>query len=188
MIHFRLGDIATALEFYLKSLKIFEGTGNRQGQAANLNNIAAIYTEQQKFDEARGCLIRAEGIVRERGGKNLLRKIYLSLGELEMAGVLGDGPRSKVLEYADQALVLAGELKSKAGQAEALLLQARIGKSRNKFKEAIAIFEELKQPMETAKAHYYYGRVMSIKDAVDRARNIFEKLGAKGWLARTKAV
>jgi tetratricopeptide (TPR) repeat protein len=186
LVYFRQGELALALEHYIKSLKIFEETGNRQGQAANLNNIAGIQIERREFAEARACLTRAEGIAREGGGKNLLRKIYLSWGELEAAGCpeFPGQALPRAAEYAERALALAGALKSRAGQAEALLLLARIEKSEGKFLEAAAIFGELNQPMEEAKAWYYHGRVMSAKDNVDRARGMFEKLGAKGWLAK----
>ncbi|MDP2807631.1 MAG: hypothetical protein Q8O74_05790 [bacterium] len=75
-------------------------------------------------------------------------------------------------------------MNSKIGRAEALLLQARIEISGDKFQEAITVFEELNQPMETAKAWYYYGQVMFDKALLNKARDIFEKIGAKGWLAK----
>lgn len=181
LVYFRLGDLILALEHYVKSLKIFEGTGNRQGQAVNLNNIAGIQIERQRYTEARACLVRAEGIARDGGGKNLMRKIYLSWGELEIAEA---GPEFKAGEYAGQALQLAQDLGSKAGRAEALLLQARIERSGDKFLEAIMAFEELNQPLDAAKAYFYRGQVLELKDSIAQARDIFEKLGAKGWLAR----
>jgi len=62
----------------------------------------------------------------------------------------------------------------------------------SKFKEAIAIYEALKQPFETAKACYCYGTALKEigrdegEDFLQKARGIFEHLGAKGWLAKVK--
>ncbi|MBI4727093.1 tetratricopeptide repeat protein [candidate division TA06 bacterium] len=216
-----LGDYPKALEYWTKSLKIREEIGDRLGQAMSLNNIARTYLEQEKYEEARDYLTRAEKIAGEIGAKELLRRIYVSFGELGMAetafsvipaeaGIHKDldshfrgNDISAAIEYAEQALQLAEELKSKTGKAEALLLQARIEKAESKFKEAIAIFEELKQPFETAKAYYYYGRMLTSRirkpecrtqentkeaeEYLQKAREIFEKIGAKGWLKKVQA-
>ncbi|MDO9067165.1 MAG: tetratricopeptide repeat protein, partial [Deltaproteobacteria bacterium] len=186
-IHENLGDEAKALEYFRRSLKLREEMGDSLGQAQNLNNIAGIHIGQKDFDQAKTCLGRAEGIVRERGGKNILRKILLSLGELELAQSGGEAAPAKALEHAGQALDLAGQLKSTAGRAEALLLHARIERSEEKFREAAAIFQGMNSPLETAKAEFYRGRIMADKEAIGRARDIFESLGARGWLARMKA-
>ena len=65
-----------------------------------------------------------------------------------------------------------------------------------KFKEAIKLFEELNQPFELAKAYYYYGEALKKcsgqfqldeKEStkyLNKAREIFKKIGAKVWLKR----
>jgi len=165
-----------------------------------------------------------------------LRRIYVSFAELEMT----QNNTEKAKEYTEKALNLAEEMDSKSGKAEALLLQARIlnqgllrvikgdeglsGDVRGtfgedsgwqiadrRFKEAIKLFEELKQPFDLAKAYYYYGEFLlrrtGVREKIPRpfweragvrvqeeekgateylqkAREIFERIGAKIWLKK----
>jgi hypothetical protein len=77
--------------------------------------------------------------------------------------------------------------------------------------EAISIFEELKQPFDLARAYYYYAKSSALKmresssfrrdmgssatnpggekgkEYLRKAKEIFKKLGAKGWLLKIKA-
>ncbi|MEW6685211.1 MAG: tetratricopeptide repeat protein [Candidatus Edwardsbacteria bacterium] len=184
------GDYPKALEYYTKSLKIKEEIGDREGQARSLNNIARVYLEQKEYNKSREYFTNAEKIAKELNSKEILRTIAVSFGELE----------------------LAEELKSKVGEAEALLLQARIMVEQaslpvtqtgmsvpssvqaslliDKFKEAILIFEQLKQPFEIAKAYYYYAQSLKLHtptpldrgEYLQKAKEIFEKIGAKEWL------
>lgn len=142
----------------------------------------------------------------------------MSFGELELAAGRDDMARRKSMRYANQALKLAEELKSKAGRAEALLLQARIysvlppllkgakGDFNGKFLEAIEIFRELKQPFDLARAYYYRAESSALlkressscgrgrgqrakgKDYLLKAKQIFTKLGAKVWLGKVNAL
>ncbi|MEW6686741.1 MAG: hypothetical protein AB1393_11140 [Candidatus Edwardsbacteria bacterium] len=70
----------------------------------------------------------------------------------------------------------------------------------DKFKSAISIFEELKQPFEIAKAYYYYAQSIktvgtglvpvqfddTANEYLQKAKEIFEKVGAKAWLAKIR--
>jgi tetratricopeptide (TPR) repeat protein len=100
-------------------------------------------------------------------------------------------------KYADEALKLARELKSNALRAEALLLQARINRAKGQeqrakgaFKEAISIFEKMKLPFELAQAYYYRaegrGPGAEGEKYLTKAKEIFEKLGAWGWLEKAR--
>ncbi|MDP2808239.1 MAG: tetratricopeptide repeat protein, partial [bacterium] len=186
-VHDSLGDYPQALEYYAKSLKIREEIGDREGQTLSLNNIGRIHLDRGEYDEARLHFTQCEKIAREIGSKEILRRASISLGELEIGQDSEGCSRQRAREYAGQALHLAQDLNSKSGKAEALLLQGRIEKDEDKFKEVLAIFKELKQPLETAKACYYYGQALGRLEKTEEAREIFEKLGAKGWLAKIDA-
>ncbi len=240
VIYANFGDYELALEYYNRSLKISEEIGARLSQGNCLNNIALVCIEQGELQRARECLHKAERITKEIGEREVLRRIMISFGELILAESGGKGVKTAVT-YAEKAMKIAEELKSKIGKAEALLLQARIEirklmsegvtefKSQEwididgKFKEAIRNFEELKQPFDIAKAYYHYGKMLKsetlkqvqgdiVQDKVQRdiqekrktgieldskdfvrlksdattylqkAKEIFEKIGAKGWL------
>ena len=100
--------------------------------------------------------------------------------------------------YAETSLKLADELHSVIGKARALLILARV-ETTNKawlnaernFKDAIRIFEELEQLFELAKTYYFYSQLKrATNDAkregeyIKKAKEIFEKLGAKAWLKK----
>ncbi|MEO0189860.1 MAG: hypothetical protein ABIL70_03750 [candidate division WOR-3 bacterium] len=66
-----------------------------------------------------------------------------------------------------------------------MLLWARIESAEGKFKEAIKIFEELKQLFGLAKACYYYGEMLKSHETkranqyLQKAKEIFKNLNAK---------
>jgi tetratricopeptide (TPR) repeat protein len=185
-------------------LKIREAIGDRQGQGINYNNIGRVYMELNDCGKARAYFLRAEKIARQIKEKEIRQRVAISLGEMELVTGWDEKARQKSMIYADQALKLADEMKSKSGRAEALLLQARIfsvyppfikgdrGDFNGKFLEAIRIFKELKQPFDLARAYFYRAQGLGfskegIKD-LQKAKQIFTNLGAKGWLAKVKAL
>ena len=194
--HERLGDHRTALKYLKNSLKIREEIGDRQGQAISLNNLGMIQVELGDLRKARQYLVHAETIARKIKDKDMLQKIAVASGGLELSRRDADRTGDKAKSYAATAMKLAEELKSKAGKAEALLLQARIDMAENKahsaedmFNEAIAIFEELKLPYDIGRVYYYYG-VAWKQNGRDgdgkfkKAREIFARLGLKTWLLK----
>jgi tetratricopeptide (TPR) repeat protein len=208
-VHRVFGDHTEAIECYNKSLKIREEIGDRRGKAYNLNNIGSIYVENGKLIEAEQYLTYAKKIAEEISDKELLRKIAISFGEF----ALKTRTEHKVYRlarninsYAELALKIAKELKSKSGKAEALLLQARILSSArfqykdkgepktivNKFTETIRIFKKLNQQFELAQSYFYYGRFLNEinkKDArlyFQKATKIFRRIGARHWLKKIK--
>ena len=52
LVFWNEGNYSAALDYFLKSMKISEKTGNKRGIGANSVNIGNIYSDQQEFDEA----------------------------------------------------------------------------------------------------------------------------------------
>ncbi len=173
-------------------------------------------------------LLDAKKILEEIGDKYFLIKAFINIAELKMAMEKREW-QNAAIEYTDKALEIAEELDLKEEKAVVLLMQARIFHQEllrkikgdkglsgvgadtrwqiadMKFKEAIKIFEELKQPFELAKAYYYYGEMLKSEtlkqvqgdsgrkgekgkanEYLQKAKEIFEKSGAKVWLEKTK--
>jgi tetratricopeptide (TPR) repeat protein len=80
---------------------------------------------------------------------------------------------------------LQGRIEAKQG------LSRYLRRADEKFKEAIEIFEELRKPFELGKSYYYYseflknnGEIEKAREYIKKAEEIFEKIGAKGWLRK----
>jgi tetratricopeptide (TPR) repeat protein len=183
--------------------------GDRRGQAITLNNMGTVYLDLGDFKKARQNLENAGKVILKIKDKEIRRRIAVSLCELMIAEMKEKGmERARI--YVEEALRLAEVQKLKAGRAEALLLQARIeaangiksslsippllkgdkGDFNGKFKEAISVFEALKQPFDLARVYYYYaksiGQRAESEKYLKKASDIFKKLGAKGWLAKIR--
>jgi len=192
------GDYIKAFDYYSKALEISEKINNRVGVATNLNGIGSLFILQEKITEAREYLMKTEKVVKEIDNKELLRKLAVSFAELELL----QNDTDKAKNYAESALKFAEELKLKSGRAEALLLLARIETANSRwqiadsrFKEAISIFEEQKQLLELAKSYYYYAECQKMcnkqkkaREYKQKAKEIFERIGAKSWLCKAKNV
>uniref|UniRef100_A0A7C4TC61 Tetratricopeptide repeat protein n=1 Tax=candidate division WOR-3 bacterium TaxID=2052148 RepID=A0A7C4TC61_UNCW3 len=195
---------AKARHYLLKSKSIFKEIGYKQGL---LDTYLALTELEMKISEKR-----------------------LAGEDDDARSIAKDGPvirvrrfDKKTFHYFALASRLVRELKSKKGKAQVMLLKARIGMAKTqsnreikgqtdeKFKEAIKIFEELRQPFELAKAYYYYGEYLlrrtEVRDKIPRpfgeragvrgqeeekgateylqkAKEIFEKIGAKFWFKK----
>jgi len=159
-----------------------------------------VHIERRDPSRAKKYLLQAGKLGRKIRDREVLRKHALFSGELALLAGSNESARRRASSYADRALELAEDMESKAGRAEALLLQARVfsghppfkkGDKRdfnNKFIEPIKIFKELKLPFDLARAYFYYAESMGDrakgKKYIQKAKKIFKKLGAKGWLAK----
>jgi len=217
------GEYDKAIELFRKYLRISEEIGDKRGIGIASFHLGGLFLELGELKKAEEHLLVAKKVLTEIGDKFFLIDAFTEIAELKIK----QNFIIEALKYADNAFKLAQELGSKHDKARALLMQARIfyqGLLRGikgdrglsgvgadtrwhiadmKFKEAIKIFEELKQPFEIAKAYYYYGEMLKSEtlkqvqgdsgrkggkkkanEYLQKAREIFEKIGAKGWLKR----
>jgi tetratricopeptide (TPR) repeat protein len=199
-----LGDYSGAHECYSRSIRISETTGNRIARAIALNALARFNIIQQKTAEAKDLLSEAYSILKETGNKEYLRRVTVSLAELELAEYLRLGKEhpdagkhlKSAKEHAGKAEVLADELSSRSAKAESMLVLARISAAEgveqdldSKFEEVISICRDLNRKFEQASACYYLSEWLRSRGADQRAedcrreaKNLFEQVGAKGWL------
>ncbi len=223
--YFVKGEYDKAIELFQKNLRIYEEVDDKRGIGIASFHLGGLFLELGELKKAEEHLLVAKNVLTEIGDKFFLIDAFTEIAELKIK----QNFIIEALKYADNAFKLAQELGSKHDKARALLMQARIfhqGLLRGikgdrglsgvgadarwqiadmKFKEAIKIFEELKQPFELAKAYYYYGEMLKSEtlkqvqgdsgrkgekgkanEYLQKAREIFEKIGAKQWFAKVK--
>jgi serine phosphatase RsbU (regulator of sigma subunit)/tetratricopeptide (TPR) repeat protein len=110
------GDVSKGLEYYHKSLKIYEQIGDRENMANAFNNIAFVYSEQGDTTKALTCFFKNLDLYNEIGNKygvsitsNNIGTIYIDQGKLKDA-----------LKYFEMGLGIAEKLQNKRAIAYTL--------------------------------------------------------------------
>jgi serine phosphatase RsbU (regulator of sigma subunit)/tetratricopeptide (TPR) repeat protein len=103
------GDIPKGLEYYHKSMKIYEQIGDRENVANTLNNIAFVYKEQGDTTKALAYFFKNLELYKQLDNKsgiaystNNIGITYADLGKL-----------SEALKYYEMSLKVANELNNK---------------------------------------------------------------------------
>jgi len=110
------GDMPKTLEYYHKSLKIFEEIGDKRGIAMSLNNIGIIYAEQGDIPKTLEYYHKSLMIFEEIGDKTGIADALANIGIIYAAQ--GDIP--KTLEYYHKSLKIYEEIGNKEGIAASL--------------------------------------------------------------------
>lgn len=80
LIHWNLGELDKAVEFYVQSAELFEEVGNRTGLAHTYNNIGLVLSEDGNQQEALRYNFRALRIREELGDRLGMAASYTNLG------------------------------------------------------------------------------------------------------------
>lgn len=110
------GDISKALEFYFRSLKLYEQVGNKRELATTINNIAYIYMQQGGVDRSLEFVTKALEIQKEIKDSSGIANSYNNLGSLYK--IKNDIKRS--LDYFEQSLEMQKKLNNINGIAVCL--------------------------------------------------------------------
>uniref|UniRef100_A0A7V0Z4N1 Tetratricopeptide repeat protein n=1 Tax=candidate division WOR-3 bacterium TaxID=2052148 RepID=A0A7V0Z4N1_UNCW3 len=195
-----LGDFKKAESYLLKSEMTLNQIKSKFYLIEPLTKIAELRILEQKvkwalksreFADRALKLAKELNLKKEKACALLLQARILHQGLLR--GIKGDKGLSGAVRGTCSA--------EKIGIRKPLLQDWQ--DAEDKFKEAIALFEELKQPFELAKAYYYYGEALkkcSVQFQLDekeivylkmdatkylqKAKEIFKRIGAKGWLKK----
>jgi signal transduction histidine kinase len=102
-VTFRLGDIKSALNYHLESLRLKKQIGDKHGEAYSLSNIAHIYRDLKDFNQA---------LTFSMSGLNLRRELNdgegIAMSLHDVASVYGDsGDEENALRYFDDCLAIA---------------------------------------------------------------------------------
>ena len=112
-IYLQQGMYQEALKHCLQSLAITEKTGDQKGYGNTLFNTGRIYAEQQDYANALDSLQRSLQIREAVGDKKGRAEIYCFLGALYEGSTFAEANLQQSLDYLQQALILAEELKAK---------------------------------------------------------------------------
>lgn len=127
-LYYYLGDYDKAMEYYSKGL---EQQDSSQGLC--LMNIAEIYQDQKKYNEAIRYYMDAKQylVEHDKTNKDLLF-IYRKIGQISNT----EGQLDQALEYYQQALEMAVRVKSQRSQANSHLDMAKVLLNLKHYKEA----------------------------------------------------
>ncbi len=198
IVYHALGDYPEALDSYRLSLTLARKIGDRQGEMKSQSFIGVTYAEQGAWGEAEETFREAERLAEETGNRFILANALAGLASLYLN--LGNS-LGLVEEWIDRLNGLGRELDSREFDGTVLNLRGRLHvrrregpQAKSAFQEAIALFREIRNPLALGEACYYFGQ--GFKDLGEeregdgylaQAREIFQRLGAQGWLRKIEA-
>jgi tetratricopeptide (TPR) repeat protein len=146
----QIGNYPSALEFYLRQLKLEEKRNNPQNMTSVLLNIGSVYLYQEEYDKALDYYYRADSLMHtinatdSKFGFTLKYAIALDIGDLYNR----IGKMDSAIIYFQRSLNLATQQKdgnymgtSMVGIAEVYLHQKLFEPARNQFKDALVYLE-----------------------------------------------
>jgi tetratricopeptide (TPR) repeat protein len=198
------GNLGAAVRAYERSLDKWEIIGFPFGVAASWSGLGKAYTGCGEWERALDCLGRSERQFKQIESDLFLPEVYrrqavihLNTGQLEMARQL-----------VEQSIALATELDMALERGISLRVRGQIDLASEQWEQAeVALRESLKILQEQGNRYrmgetlYHLGRLYwamargegpeaaaKAKSALERARTIFEDVGAERDLARVKEV
>jgi len=179
-----LGEVATALEYYHKSLKIKEEIGDKPGVAIALHNIANIYSDRGNIHMALEYFQKSLNLREKIGDKSGIAASLNNLGTI----YLDQGENKTALKYYTKSLVISEEIGDKKSVGTSLLnigiiyenledlnsalyywQKALVILEKGGFKKAIAatlvnISNAYRKQKDFSKALEYYFKSLKIQD------------------------
>lgn len=170
------GDIAEALNFFNKSLKIQEEIGDDRGIALSVNNLGFIYQKQGDIPKALEYYHKSlkihEGIGEREGISSSLNNIafiYDDLGELE-----------KSLEFYNRCLKMDEESGDKKNVARTLnnmgsvfKKQGNLSKALQYYEESLKIQQEVNDKQGIARSLNNIGNVYDVRGELGKATEYY---------------
>ncbi len=196
-------NFAKARECLIEAQNIVKDSGNKE----LLRRVAVSFAELE-FAEYAQSITSILRRAKELSIEVIVAKKMITITDLELIGnrqlELDDARRHlhEAHGHTETSFSLAEELKVKSRRAEALILQARVDladanwpRADTRCQEAITIFEELHQPLELAKAYFYYAEALGAmgnepraKEYLQKAKALFDKIAAKEWQRKIAAL
>lgn len=139
-------DRKSAIDYYLKLLRLQRNSGDRYAEALTLENIGFLFDDIGDFQKSLDFLNRAHDVFTS------LRKVQEAANELINIGNVyySQERKAKALEYYEKALSIHRSIKNRAGEASAL---TNIG----------LVYD---QTNEMEKALEYYGQALRISQEI----------------------
>lgn len=153
-LYYSLKDLDKAIEYAFKALGINEKLGNEINLANNYMNLGLQFMELKKLDESEGMFFKAIELGKKVNDDRVLAVTYGNIGTL--FGKKKDF--KKAYEYFELSEKYNKKINNTSGIAKAIISLATAKKDLNgdcstaieKYKEALAIYENLKDQMGIA--------------------------------------
>ncbi len=185
------GNYASALEFFEKSLAIYEELGDKSGAAGIMNNIGRIHEDKGNYPTAIKYYTSSIALKKEIGQISVsltnIGNVYLAQNNL---------PRA--LEYYESGLALSEEAGNKQSTANCLnnigiiySLQANYPCAKDYFEESLAIFKTIGDKRGTSNSLAGLGLLYKNKgdelrtiEYLKKTQAIFEEIGDNYGIAK----
>ncbi len=188
-----VSDLSIALDYFEKSLKIYEDLENKLGIVANLSGMAFVYVSLSNYSKALQLLEKSLNINNEIGNKQNIASILGNFGTIYRN--LAD--YSKSIECYEKALLIQEELGNYHSIAINYGNIGNVYTSLSDYSKAIEYYKKAIQLSEefgiTVGLQYYYSNLGSVYTYLNdystgleyfyRALTINEKLGDKLGIA-----
>jgi len=159
--------------------------------------LGIAYLKLGRLDDARRVILRAVQEARARTFPPFaVAYLHIALAQLRLA----EGDPAEALATARMALDLAGRsrFRLEEGAAHRVLALAHEAagdqeSAEREFRASLEILEDIQSRPELGQTLLAYGRFRSRREAdggrrlIERARGIFEEIGAAGWIAEATA-
>lgn len=191
------GEDDWAVRLLERALEIRRAIRDPYGEAAVLITLGGLLAESGRDDEAEKALTAGLALARSQNAPDLQAGAAMGLARLDLN-------RDRITQaevWTREALKRAEALGLKPLLAEGLLLRARVSwaglsspegcewrSAREIFDRCLGLFEELNQPLDSARARFHLAeacRAIGEKEEAGRlfeeSRRTFSSLGAKAW-------
>lgn len=134
---FRFGEYEEAAEHFREARALYERTGDKRGQAEMLNNLGAVYTQEDRWDEASEAFSKAGQIFETLDDQS---------GRAQTLGNLGAmyrhrGENETAVETLKQAVDLFHQAAEADKEAATLRLISRIRLGQARWLEALHFYD-----------------------------------------------
>jgi class 3 adenylate cyclase/tetratricopeptide (TPR) repeat protein len=198
------GQLDAAARAYQQSLDIWQAIGFPIGMALSWSNLGKVCSERGQWGQALDYLERSRQCFQEIQSRHFLPEVYRRLATAR----LGLGQLDEARQAAEHSVALATELDMELEKGISLRTMGQVHHALQHWKEAeevlissLCILQKQNSRYRMGETLYHLGclyRVMSGKgdtaglsratSAWERARAIFEELGAERDLARVREV
>ena len=156
------GDYQKALDYYTRSLKIFEERKDKKEIQSELINIGVIYYKKADYSKALEYYFKSFKIQNELGDKEGIAITLNNIGAIYN----DQGDIYKALNYHKRSLKIREELADKEGIAQSLNHLGSLYKDQN----------------DTIKALEYYERSLKIREEIEDKEGIANTLSNIGYI------
>lgn len=181
------GNLAQAINFAEKSLKLFEKIEHNYGKAEVFTNIAMIYSTKGELDLALDFFQKSLNLWKEMGNKRNLAKNLMNIGNI----YTDKGELNQALNYYQQCFEICKEINDKHTLANSLgsiginhAMKGELDQALGYFKQSLKICEHLQDKQILAKnlgsigiVHHSKGELIQALDFYQQSLQMNREIG-----------